>query len=225
MRLEVDVVTLSHSFSSLKMFENCPYRYYHQRIMKKVTDQGGEASQYGERVHKFLEDRLGKGEPLPDEVAKLEVVAARLEAAAEGHEMYFEKELTLNANLQPTGWWAKDAWMRSKLDVLILRDDDAVVIDWKTGKRRPDFTQLELFALQVFAHYPYINKVSSSFIWIKDTALDKEVYKREQAHTMWESLLTRVGRIEQALEHDTWPAKPSGLCNYCPCKPFCEYAR
>ena len=219
------MVTLSHSFSSLKMFENCPYRYYNQRIMKKVTDQGGEASQYGERVHKFLEDRLGKGESLPDEVAKLEVVAARLEAAAKDHEMYFEKELTLNANLEPTGWWAKDAWMRSKLDVLILRDDDAVVIDWKTGKRRPDFTQLELFALQVFAHYPYINKVSSSCIWIKDTALDKEVYKRDQAHTMWESLLTRVGRIEQALEHDTWPAKPSGLCNYCPCKPFCEYAR
>lgn len=541
------MIKLSHSFSSLKMFENCPYRYYNQRILKKVTDQGGEASQYGERVHKFLEDRLGKKEALPEEVSKLEVVAARLEAAATGHDMYFEKELTLNANLEPTGWWAKDAWMRSKLDVLILRDDDAVVIDWKglaldtriptptgwttmgdvavgdavfdangvpcivvgksavknlrcfeitfddttkvicdeehlwkladgrvvnvqellgkrggrqrayppriavtaplqttaaelpidpyvlgiwladgkhssgevskpdqfiweeiqrrgygvdmdtggsgacplrtirglrtqlrvnnllcnkhipqqylrasfsqridllrglmdgdgsanparkqavytttdkllsdavcellcslgqrplqshvtahgfgkavaaypvsfrplginpfllprkaaridplwgcgrsatrvavavrevpsvptqciavnstdhtflctdrmvpthnTGKRRPDFTQLELFALQVFAHYPYINKVSSSFIWIKDTALDKEVYKRDQAHAMWERLLSRVGRIEQAVEHDTWPAKPSGLCNYCPCKPFCEYAR
>lgn len=219
------MTTLSHSFSSLKMFENCPYRYYHQRIKKSVTDQGGEASQYGERVHKFLEDRLGKKEPLPDEVAKLEVVAARLEAAAAGHDMYFEKQLTLNVDLKPTTWWAKDAWMRSILDVLILRDDDAVVIDWKTGKRRPDFTQLELFALQVFAHYPYINKVSSSFIWIKDTALDKEVYKRADAHVMWEKLLTRVSRIEQALEHDTWPAKPSGLCNYCPCKPFCEYAR
>lgn len=219
------MVSLSHSFSSLKMFENCPYRYYHQRVKKTVVDTGGEASQYGERIHKFLEDRLGKKSPLPEEIDKLEVVATRLEEAAKGNEIYFEKEMTINADLQPTGWWAKDAWMRSKLDVLILRKDDAVVIDWKTGKRRPDFTQLELFALQVFAHYPYIDRVSSSFIWIKETALDKEVYKREDAHAMWDKLLSRTHRVEEAVKTGIWPAKPSGLCNYCPCKSFCEYAR
>lgn len=221
--LELHVGSLSHSFSSLKMFENCAYRYYHQRIRKTVVDTGGEASQYGERIHKSLEDRLKAQTPLPEEIAKLEPVVAKLEKATSANETHYEKELTINSDLQPTGWWANDAWLRSKLDVLILRDDDAVVIDWKTGKRRPDFTQLEMFALQVFTHYPYIDKVSTSFVWLKDPALDKETYTRDQTPKMWENLLTRTQRVEQAVKNDTWPAKPSGLCNYCPCKDFCEY--
>ena len=140
-------------------------------------------------------------------------------------ELHVEKELTLNQNLEPTGWWAKDAWVRSKLDVLIIRGDEAFNIDWKTGKRRPDFTQLELFALQIFAHYPYIEKVTGSFVWIKDVALDKQTYHKGDAPRLWEAFLSRVQRIEQSLAHDNWPARPSGLCNYCPCKPTCDYAR
>ena len=72
-------------------------------------------------------------------------------------------ETTLTENLTPTTWWEKDAWLRSILDVLILFEDEAIVMDWKTGKRRPDFSQLEIFALQVFSHYPNIKKVQSTF--------------------------------------------------------------
>ena len=61
---------LSHSFSAIKMYENCPKRYYHQRVLKEVKDQGGEATIWGERVHKFLEDRLAKATELPQEVAR-----------------------------------------------------------------------------------------------------------------------------------------------------------
>jgi hypothetical protein len=98
------------------------------------------------------------------------------------------------------------------------------VLDWKTGKRRPDFTQLELFALQVFAHYPDVHTVSSGFIWLKDSAMDKETYTRDKSKTMWQGLLGRIHRIEQSYQSDNWPAKPSGLCRYCPCKNFCDYA-
>jgi hypothetical protein len=216
---------LSHSFSSLKLYENCPLRYYNQRIIKAVVDKGGEASQYGERIHKFLEDRLKDGTPLPPEASPIEGAVAAIKRLIGDGELHVEKELTLNQNLEPTGWWAKDAWVRSKLDVLIIRGDEAFNIDWKTGKRRPDFTQLELFALQVFAHYPYIEKVTGSFVWIKDVALDKEAYRREDTPKLWETFLTRVQRVEQSLAHDNWPARPSGLCNYCPCKPTCAYAR
>lgn len=216
---------LSHSFSSLKLYENCPLRYYNQRIIKSVVDKGGEASQYGERIHKFLEDRLKDGVPLPPEAEPIEgAIQAITRLVGEG-EIHIEKELTLNQNLEPTGWWDKDAWVRSKLDVLILRSDEAFNIDWKTGKRRPDFTQLELFALQIFAHYPHIEKVTGSFVWIKDVALDKETYYKSDTPRLWEMFLSRVQRIETSLAHDNWPARPSGLCNYCPCKPTCDYAR
>ena len=60
-------MTLSHSFSSIKMYENCPKRYYHQRITKEVKDTGSDATIYGERVHEALEHRLGKQVALPTE--------------------------------------------------------------------------------------------------------------------------------------------------------------
>ena len=44
---------LAHSYSSIKLFENCPLRYYRQRIKKDVVDEGGEASKHGERIHAF----------------------------------------------------------------------------------------------------------------------------------------------------------------------------
>jgi len=49
---------LTHSYSSIKLYEQCPYRYYRQRVAKDIVDEGGEASKYGERIHTFLENRL-----------------------------------------------------------------------------------------------------------------------------------------------------------------------
>lgn len=219
-------MTLSHSFSSIKMYENCPYRYYHQRVAKTVVDQGGEASIHGERIHKYIEERL-KGTATPEQIAEivnLEPVIASVEALAAGGELATERQLTLTQELKPTSWFAKDAWLRSILDVMVIRGSKAVVLDWKTGKRRPDFTQLELFALQVFAHYPDVKEVSTGFIWIKDLACDRETYKRDGTPALWAKLLERIRRIEQSVETNVWPAKPSGLCRFCPCNHFCDYA-
>ena len=47
-------------------------RYFRQRIVKDVIDEGGEASKYGERVHAFLETRLKENTLLPQEVAHYE---------------------------------------------------------------------------------------------------------------------------------------------------------
>jgi hypothetical protein len=217
---------LAHSYSSLKMYENCPKRYYHQRITKEVTDQGGEATIYGERLHKMIEERLRDETPLPDEAKDYApMVEAVLRGLKPDDAMLIEQEMTLNRKLKPTGWWDEDAWMRSKLDVLILRGDTAVVLDWKTGKRRPDFNQLELFALQVFTHHKQIKEVSSCFVWLKDQAMDRHMYNRNNIGDLWSNLLNKVSRIERSLHSDDWPAKPSGLCRFCPAQHLCEYGR
>lgn len=214
---------LSHSFSSLKMFMNCPKRYYHQRIAKEVQDQPGAATLHGERVHKSLEDYLKGDASIPSELTTLQPVCDALKDP--GKRLLVEQEYTLNRNLEPTGWWDADAWMRSKLDVLVLGKSTAIVVDWKTGKRRPDFDQLELFALQVFQHHPEISKVKSTFIWTQTGQMDSETYTRDAVDVLWVRLLAKVHRIESALASGIWPAKPSGLCGWCPCKSFCEFAK
>ena len=93
---------LSHSFSAIKMYENCPKRYYHQRVLKEVKDQGGEATIWGERVHKFLEDRLAKATELPQEVARYDPLCQSIVKLAIGGELLVEQQLTLNVALEPT---------------------------------------------------------------------------------------------------------------------------
>lgn len=213
---------LSHSYSAIKMYDNCPKRYNMQRVTKEVKDIQGEASLYGERVHKQLEDRLNGTQLLPPESVKYEALVEAF-STMDG-ELLVEQELTLNASLEPTGWWSDDAWLRSKLDVLILNGEDALVADWKTGKRRPDFFQLELFALQTFKHHPQIQRVKSVFVWLKDMQMDHEVYTRDDLPSLWDKLLSKITLIEKSLEHNNWPAKPSGLCPWCPAKNVCEFA-
>jgi hypothetical protein len=216
---------LSHSYSSIKLYENCPLRYFRQRIVKDVIDEGGEASKYGERVHAFLETRLKENALLPQEVAHYESLCSSVERIAHNGELFVEKELVLTDNLTPTTWWEPDAWLRSKLDILVISGDMANVMDWKTGKRNADQFQMQLFAAQVFKHYPEVTRVKTSLVWLKDMAMDTEVYYRSGVNTIWAEVMKRIQRINDSLEHDNWPAKPSGLCRYCPARHNCDYAR
>jgi len=216
---------LSHSYSSIKLYENCPLRYFRQRIVKDVVDEGGEASKYGERIHAFLETRLKENTLLPQEVAHYESLCSSVERIASDGELFVEKELVLTDNLTPTTWWEADAWLRSKLDILVINVEIAVVMDWKTGKRNPDFFQMQIFAAQVFKHFPEVTRVKTSLVWLKDMAMDTEVYYRNDVNTVWAEIMKRIQRINDSLEHDNWPAKPSGLCRYCPARHNCDYAR
>ena len=217
-------MSLTHSFSSIKMYMNCPLRYYHQRVRKAVSDPGSEATHHGERVHKFLEDRLKTNTELPQEAEHYEPLVSAILKGMKG-ELLVEQELTLNAELKPTGWFDPDAWLRTKIDVLVLDTKRAAVLDWKTGKRKPDFDQLELYALQIFAHYPEVERVSVGFVWLKDKAMDRDEYVRQDAAALWEKLLTQIKRIEKSLETEVWPARPSGLCRFCPARHLCDFAQ
>jgi len=216
---------LTHSYSALAMYENCPKRYFHQRVEKSVRDSGSPATAYGERVHKALELRLnGEAPDMTDETKQYAALCDALERKAAGGVLTVEEEMTLNAKLEPTGWWDADAWMRSKIDVLIRKGDRAWVLDWKTGKRRVNPAQLELFALQTFLHYPEIDKLTATFIWLKVGKSDSRDYERRYLPGLTASMLSKVQRVERSLAEDEWPARPSGLCGWCPCKDMCEFS-
>lgn len=215
---------LNHSYSSIKLFENCPLRYYRQRITKEVVDEGGEASNHGERIHSFLEARL-KGSGMNPETERYEPLCTSIEKLAARGELHIEKELVLTENLTPTGWLDADAWLRSKLDVLVIVGNDAVVMDWKTGKRNADQFQMQMFAAQVFKHFPEVQRVKTSLVWLKTMEMDTNQYNRIDINVVWVEIMKRIQRIHDAYDHDNWPARPSGLCRFCPCRYDCDYAR
>lgn len=219
---------LTHSYSSISMFESCPLRYYRQRIKKDVTDPGGTAAHYGTAVHEALEARLAKGTELPTHLTKYESLCKSMERlVTDIGDMRPEYQMGLDRMLRPCAFDSSDVWIRGILDVLIYNGalKPAFVFDWKTGKRRPDSFQLKLCAGFVFRHNPDPKLVKTGFVWLKDMQIDTNDYTREGETEIWKDILTRIKRIEQAVDADTYPARPSGLCRWCPARTDCEFAQ
>ena len=215
---------MSFSHTALKDFGNCPLSFYHKRILKDVAFIQGAEAKYGEEVHKHFENRIKLGTPLPLSLEAFNPILAHFDGKR--HEV--ELQMAINDKLEPTEWYAKDAWIRGIADVMVWLDDTTVWIgDWKTGKRRPDFDQLELFSLLVWQHYPEIQTCKTSFVWTKDKKIDTETFTRANANKMWENVMSRIRRVYKAQESNNWPAKPSGLCGWCDVKKQlgCVYAR
>lgn len=214
---------LAHSYSSIKDYEQCPLKYQQQRIVKSFKNPPNQYSAHGERVHKDFENHVRDGTPLPPDLIKY----APLLAKFIGREVSCEREVVLTEELKPTTWWAPDAWLRGKLDLYVrLTSTTAAVFDWKTGKHRPDFDQMELFALFVWAHDPEIQEVRTALIWTQCDKMDTQTYTREaDANRLWAKHLGKIRKIYESVEKDVWPAKPSGLCGYCGYQPQCVYGR
>lgn len=212
------------SYSSLTKFETCPKQYYHIKVAKDVVEKPTEATIWGERVHKHLEDRVKYGTPLPDILRNYEKFVQPI-ADKPGIKLV-EQQFAINAAMQPTGWFAEDAWCRGIVDVGILSGSKGVLLDYKTGKRKPESSQLKLFAALAFAHYESLKTVHTGFIWLKDNKMDTETFTRDGVAMVWQEFLPRVQRLERAYKENKFIPKPSGLCRaWCPVpRSKCEFS-
>lgn len=206
------------SYSSLTAFETCPRQYQELRVLKNYAQGDTEATIWGKEVHGDLEFRIKDGTPLPERSAKWEPVAAKVASLKDsGYTVLTEQQFTIDREFNMTGWTSHTAWARCIIDAAAINPDKAVLLDWKTGKRKPS-TQLMMSAGLVMHHYG-VKVVDTGFVWLKDGKIDKERFTREQLPEIWNEFLPRVRRLELAYETDTWPVRPSGLCNgWCPVK-------
>ena len=211
------------SYSALNAFETCPRRYQLTRVTKEVVEKQHEASIWGNRVHKHLEDYANKKANLPDNLKQYAKYVDKI-FTYEGKRVV-EQRMAIDNNFKPTKWMAKNVWCRGIIDIGVVGSKTAYLLDWKTGKRKPDSDQLKLFAALAFAHYPYIEKIVCGFIWLKESKFDKEIYTKDDIQDIWAEFLPRVDRLEIAFDEDKWQAKPSGLCrNWCPVgSKLCEF--
>lgn len=211
------------SYSALTAYETCPKRFQLTRVTKQVFEPQTEATLWGNKVHKALE-LFAKGEkPLPPELQAYERYVRKIQSY-EGKRVVEEK-IALDSSLRPTTWMAKNVWVRGIIDIGVVGSETAYLLDWKTGKRKPDSDQLQLFAALAFAIYPWIDNVVTGFIWLKENKFDKEKFTREQITDIWGGFLPRLNRLAASYEQDKWLPKPSGLCrNWCPVgRKLCEF--
>ena len=207
------------TYSQLDSFENCPKKFYHLKVIRDVVEPPTVHTDWGTKVHTALENYIKDGECLPEGMTQWDNLAKKL-AALPG-EKHTEIKFAIDKGFQPCDW--KQSWSRGIADLLVVHKDKAVVIDYKTGKRKPT-EQLDLYANYVFHHYPQVNVVTTGFVWLKDRRIDwnfgrdgGKPFSRGEVPFVWNSFLPRIRKLESAYERDKWPAKTSGLCkNYCP---------
>jgi hypothetical protein len=220
-------MTIALSYSRLSTFEQCEAKFDYQYVSKRVQDQANEASAYGDRVHKVLEaygqgsapqgveaeQTLEKWGPLVDKIT------------SRAGDKLFEHQMAVNADLQPVDWFAKDVWIRGIADVLIIDGDTAYCIDWKTGKVKENPTQLQLFAAMVMWHFPQVNTVHTSFVWLAYNEVTNARYERRYLDALWRAIKPRFDKVQEVVDLGVYKTKPGPLCPWCPAKDICPDAR
>ena len=204
------------SFSALTRYENCPKQYYHVNVIKDVKDEDSSFSADGQIIHKGMYERITKGKPLPLNYRYLESTAAKfvgLPGDTSG-----ELKFAMARDFQPTSYFDQSVFVRVVVDLLVVAGKRAIIIDWKTGKPQPWSIQLDLTAAVLSTHLPEIETFDLAYVWLKDTKIPPTRSRRTKSSMVevWNNLLPRVAKIEAAIKTTDFPAKPSGLCKYCP---------
>ena len=204
------------SFSALQSFDNCAFKHNETRVAKRIVDEWGPEAKEGTEIHERLEKRLLSGTPLTGTMSEYEDICKRIESAA--GELHPETKFCLTREMKPTQYkdWA-NGWFRGVIDVLKVNGDKAWVGDWKTGKVKNEYDQLELFAGLVFIFYPDVKEVKANYIWLKTKELSPtQTYTREDLAKIWGKHIPRAMELEKAFYENNWPTNVTGLC-----KSFC----
>lgn len=202
------------SYSSLNMFEQCPRKYLHVRLLKDVTDEPGQAALDGTRMHKAAEDYIRDNTPLPPDLDHLRPILDRL-AVVPGEKLV-EQRLAVTAGLEPCEFFDANVWARGVVDFAVVGRREALAVDYKTGRKKDDFDQLMLMAAMLMAKYEHIERVRAAYLWLKTQELTSAVYTRDDVRGIWVNFLPRVARIDIAAREQKYPCRPSPLCGWCP---------
>lgn len=203
-----------YSYSSLDSYETCPKKHYGEKISKEFERPYNKAADEGTNLHKMAEDYAIHGKDFEHRF-KSHIVKVIDELKGKG-EFFAEKELAVDLDLKPCGFWDKNCYTRSKIDLLQIGETEATVIDWKTGKADPFSTQLKHNALVVFLNYPQIQKVNTRYEWLKEGYPTKGTVYREFFEQDWKKFEQRVAKLKKSFKANDWPTKRNGLCkNYC----------
>ncbi len=206
------------SYSALKVYEECPYRSYIQKV-KKIQEPSGPAAERGTMIHQEAEDYVnGTLGEFPDSCKKFKSEFEHLRAMYIDAKVELEGEWGFDLEWQPVGWMEGATWARIKLDALVHEDEQSArVIDYKTGKKWGNeishSQQGLLYAIGTFFRYPHLEYVQVEFWYLDKGETTKKQYTREQAMQFAPGWHKRAIVMTTAVDFDPTPSKDS--CRWC----------
>lgn len=199
---------MAFSNSSIKTYEQCPYKYKLTRIEHR-HEPAGDAAERGKSIHSEFEHAL----------VDLPILAPEREYWYNYIQLLIDKktqsevEFAITRDWQPCGFKDANAWIRGIYDALYVDGAHAHVLDWKTGKERDYGDQLKLYATIVLACYPDVEAVSTEICYIDlNKRAEYPKYTRAQFDELKQWLADRVAKIEN---DDIFAPKPAFGCKWC----------
>lgn len=202
------------SLSALQLFEQCPLKFYFERIEKRKTPPS-YALERGIDIHSKAEQfLLGNIATLPKELSKFTKefqTIKRLGAIA-------EEELTLDRHWQPVenGWSDPRTWLRGKTDARVGN----WFCDFKTGRKYDKHEdQARLYSNVLMQYNPAFDSVEVEFWYLDSGEVGTYDFYRSdlmQDIDHWEGRVNRMFREEHFLPTE------NQYCKWCPHQKDCE---
>ena len=207
------------SHTALSCYATCPRQFYHKYVAKDAVREETPALRHGREVHDAIKEAFDRSAPhhAPESARKLVK-----HILAQGG---FQSEWKIGATAEgaPCAFAAPGVYFRGIPDVVLVKGDEAVILDWKTGKVREDPSEIEGFACLVKAHMPFITQMSGFYVRLKSGELGAK--HKLDWRKRWSTIQSDIASIRAAVgkaclpnlaEKNIWPMKPNGLCkNHC----------
>lgn len=209
------------SYSRLKMFRDCPRKFYHMSVAPKgsedyLSDFQGKQGREGSKLHRVFEMRIKHNRALDPEFANFEPILKPIADGAAGAEITVEQPWAWTAELEECDWFSKQAWFRVKCDLTVIHPERARMCDWKSGKVYVDTFQLKINSAFLMLRRPTVQTVDAELYWLNHDDITRETYFREEVPEIFDEILAEAAKIEKNKVLSYWPEKPGNLCAWCP---------
>ena len=120
-----------------------------------------------------------------------------------------------------------DVYLRGKIDFSYTHNTDAILFDWKTGKRREDRSELAVHAVLLKALQPTLQKITAHYVWLQDNEVGK-AHDVSDTETKLAEIRSTMNTVKNCIEIEDFPKRPNPLCGgewgSCPVAD-CEFRR
>lgn len=220
------------SYSRVSDYEQCPRKFESKYVRKNYPDDSGNpAFAKGNKIHEDLE-RMGKamvgGQNKPDNLSEeaIKMIPMLVSVVKNYDQIMFEQQIAVSKDMQRTSWFDNNAtYARVIADLLAFRGNEALIIDWKSGKFREyddkETGQLHMSSAVIMALFPKVEVVHNAYVFVEHNKTIKRTFTRDQV----EALLAPFEKVYEKICTDTeWHPQQNQYCGWCHV-PGCEFAK
>lgn len=204
------------SYSAWAMYDRCPLQYKLAKI-DKIGKPTSKAMERGNDIHVGVAGYLQRKVPAPPaDAIKFQCMATLIEELREipVQNIQVEQQWGYTEGFKPTGWFGKDTWFRSVLDVGVMYEDLAYEdVDWKTGKKYgSNMDQMETQAISVFCKFTPVHHVTTRLAYLDIGEFEFAEFKRQELQSLIDKWRKKVAPM---FTDRVFAPRPNDKCHFC----------